>query len=242
MGQEEDRGSGKGIVDRWLSRVVLLVILLIALGACYLLVDTILRLRNPATDLGRAVGTQVQQALNPTPTIIASPATIIRQVQALGRLETVSYTIEKVITAESGQGAFAFLLGDRLLLVAHGQVIAGVDMSLMQQSNVQVEGETVHLTLPAAEIFVATLDNEKTYVYSRETGPFGLQKNLESQARQAAQEAILQAAIEDGILQLAQTNAEVFITKLLYTLGFKEVLLMQGTPAPGQNLGTDSAP
>lgn len=242
MGQEEDRGGGKSIADRWLSRVVLLVILLIALGACYLLVDTILRLRNPATDLGRAVGTQVQQALNPTPTIIASPATIIRQVQALGRLETVSYTVEKVITAESGQGAFAFLLGDRLLLVAHGQVIAGVDMSLMQQNDVRVEGGTVHLTLPTAEIFVATLDNEKTYVYSRETGPFGLQKNLESQARQAAQDAILQAALEDGILQLAQTNAEVFITKLLYTLGFKEVLLVQGTPAPSQNLGTDGAP
>jgi len=87
--------------------------------------------------------------------------------------------------------------------------------------------------VPAAEVFVATLDNEKSYVYDRETGLLTHgDVNLETLARQAAETEIEKAAREDGIIKLAQDNAAAFLERLLKSLGFKEVVILQGTPLP----------
>jgi hypothetical protein len=222
---------------RALITLILVAILLVIVVVGYLIVDTILTLRQPIEVVPAGVATQVQQVLHPTPTLIADPVTIVRQVQALSRLETASFTIEKVITAESGEGPLGFLFSDRLLLVAQGQVIAGVDLARMAERDVRVVGTSVFVTLPAAEIFVATLNNENTYVYDRQTGLFGQQIDLETLARQEAERAILQAALEDGILGMAQGNAEQYIGSLLRALGFEEVVFVTATPAPDQNRG-----
>ena len=186
------------------------------------------------TEVGAGVATRVQQIIHPTPTIYPDPTTIVLQVRSLARLETAQYTVEKVITAETGQGALATLFGDRLIFVAHGEVIAGVDMSRMAQSDVTVSPEgRVTVIVPAAEVFVATLDNEKSYVYDRETGLLTHgDMNLETLARQAAETEIEKAAREDGIIKLAQDNAAAFLERLLKSLGFKEVVILQGTPLP----------
>ncbi len=156
----------------------------------------------------------------------------MQQVRSLSRLETAQYTIEKVITAETGQGALGALFGDRLIFVAHGQVIAGVDLSKLRGSDVVVSpaGE-VTIIMPAAEIFVTSLDNNKSYVYDRQTGLLTKgDQNLETQARQVAQQQIEQGALEDGILRLAQDNAASYLERLLRSLGFKSVVFVQATP------------
>jgi hypothetical protein len=166
----------------------------------------------------------IEQILNPTPTILPDPVTIIREVRGLSRLETATYTVEKIITAESQQGPFAFLFGDRLILVAHGQVIAGVDLAKLEESDITVgEGGRVDVVLPQAEVFVTALDSEQSYVFHRDTGVIGMKVDLETEARQAAEEEILNAALEDGILEMAQGNAKSYIRHLILTLGFKEV-------------------
>lgn len=188
----------------------------------------------PATITG-GLATQVQQLMHPTPTIYPDPVTVIREVRTLSRLETAQYTIEKVITAETGQGALAALFGDRLIFVAHGQVIAGVDLSKLHGSDVVVSpGGQVTIFVPAAEIFVASLDDNKSYVYDRQTGLLTKgDPNLETQARQVAQQQIQQAALEDGILKLAQDNAASYLDRLLRSLGFTDVVFVQATPVPG---------
>jgi len=151
-------------------------------------------------------------------------------------LETASYTVEKVITAESGQGAFSFLFGDRLILVAHGQVIAGVDLAKIGEDDIVVaEDGSVTVTMPPAEILVVTLNNQKSYIFDRDTGLVGMNPALETSARLAAEEEILNAALEDGILEMAQQNAEVYVLKLLLALGFREVNFTEvsaPTPTP----------
>lgn len=179
----------------------------------------------PVQGLTQKMGTQIAQLANPTPTIIPDPITIIHSVRSLARLETIQYSVEKVITAESGQGPFGFLFGDRLLLVAHGIVIAGVDMEKLRPADLQLENGILTIHLPETEIFVATLDNEKTYVYDRETGLLSKGNvHLESDARRAAEEAIRQAAIADGILDLAKSNAEAYLIRLFLPLGYRDVI------------------
>lgn len=181
----------------------------------------------PISQANSAMQTQVADLLHPTPTIIPDPVTIIHEVRSLARLETIQYSVEKVITAEIGQGTFDFLFGDRILFVAHGIVIAGIDMEKLGPENMQLENGALYVTLPPAEVFIATLDNEKSYVYDRDQGALTHgDENLETLARQAAEQEIYKAAMEDGILDLAQQNAEHFLEKFFEALGYENVIFL----------------
>ena len=211
------------------STVFSLIIILIVLGAAYYVVQNIQQSATgaingvvaPFQQSNAALQTQVADLLHPTPTIIPDPVTIIKDIHALARLETIQYTVEKVITAEIGQGNFGFLFGDKLLFVAHGFVIAGIDMEKLQPGDMQMVNGVLNVRLPPAEIFITTLDNEKSHVYDRQTGLLTQgDQNLESTARQAAENEIKKAAVDDGILKLAQQNAETFLSKFFGALGF----------------------
>jgi hypothetical protein len=61
-------------------------------------------------------------------------------------------------------------------------------------------------------------------VYSRQTGLLvSVDPNLETQVRQEAERQLQQAALLDGILKTANTNARSTLTSLLQGLGFERV-------------------
>jgi len=89
------------------------------------------------------------------------------------------------ITAETRQGVFEWLVGDRLIFVAHGEVIAGIDLNKLDPGDLVIRDAVLYVTLPEAEIFITALDNEQSYVYDRDTGLFTHgEVNLETEARQ----------------------------------------------------------
>ena len=179
----------------------------------------------PFQQANSALQTQVSQLLHPTPTVIPDPVTYITEVRALSRLETIQYSVEKVITAEIGQGTFGFLFGDRVLFVAHGTVIAGIDMAKIVPEDFELKNGVLYVKLPPSEIFIASLDNEKSYVYDRQTGALSKgDQNLETTARQVAENEIRKAAEQDGILELAQQNAETYLSKFFAALGYKNTI------------------
>ena len=179
------------------------------------------------SEQNHAMQTQVANLLHPTPTIIPDPITYINEIRALARLETIQYSVEKVITGEMGGGTFGSLFGDKILFVGHGTVIAGIDMEKIQPENMRYENGVLTIQLPPAEIFIASLDNEKSYVYDRQTGLLTKpDQNLETLVRQKAEEEILKAALEDGILEQAQTNAEAYLFKFFSALGFPNTIFV----------------
>lgn len=220
----EEKNSGFNLIG------ILLVILLISIiGSTIFLVITVTRTidsaLSPVQSVNNMLSTQVSQLLNPTPTVIPDPVTIIREVQSLARLETIQYSVEKIITAEVNQGVLGPLFGDRLLFVAHGFVIAGVDLAEISVDDIRLEGDTLFVSLPDTEVFVATLNNERSYIYDRNTGIFRKSDpDLETAARRVAEQEIYNGAIEDGILEQAQRNAEIFMERLFNTLGYMRVV------------------
>src|ERR1700757_4192300 len=81
--------------------------------------------------------------------INVSQPTVVRQIQQLQRLETVTYTMDKIISGERDNPYLPkFLAGDRLLLVVHGEVIGGIDLAKIQPSDVSVSGRTISLRVP----------------------------------------------------------------------------------------------
>jgi hypothetical protein len=206
----------------------------VVLVAAYFIVQTVRESAQAATapfqqvnQANQALQTQVSNLLNPTPTIIPDPVTYINEVRALARLETIQYSIEKVITGETGGGTFQALFGDKILFVGHGTVIAGIDMEKLQPEHMRFENGVLTVRLPPAEIFIAALDNEKSYVYDRETGILAKPDvNLETLVRQRAEEEIRGAAIEDGILEQAQANAEAYLFKFFAALGYPTTIFI----------------
>jgi hypothetical protein len=214
--------------QNWLSLLVLVAVIAAAFYIIQTVRDSTAAAMAPfqqAQQANQALQTQVSDLLHPTPTIIPDPVTYINEVRALARLETIQYSVEKVITAEQNQGTFSFLFGDRLLFVAHGVVIAGIDMEKISPPDMRFENDVLYVTLPPAEVFIATLDNQKSYVYDRDTGLLsqGVQ-DLETLARQAAEDEIRKAALEDGILTQAQTNAENYLYRFFQALGYHNVI------------------
>jgi hypothetical protein len=157
----------------------------------------------------------------------ASPETVIKEMQQLQRLETASFTIEKVIEAGTQGNPFQEILyGDRILLIAHGQVVAGVDLSKLDPQAVSITGPQLTITLPATEIFSTSLDNSQSRIYDRRLGLLSKgDKDLESQTRQHAEELIQQAACDGMILTQAATNASQQLEALFKGFGFTEVVI-----------------
>ena len=108
--------------------------------------------------------------------------------------------------------------------MVHGEVVAGIDFSHLKPGDVRVEDKNVHLRLPAPQVFSTRLDSARTRVYSRQTGLLvPTDPNLETQVRQEAERQLQEAALADGILRNAQSNAGATITSLLQGLGFERI-------------------
>ena len=213
----------------FLRTLLLILVIVLAAGLIWFGINSVNNSINTAMDplqkANDALSTQMSDLLHPTPTIIPDPVTIINEVRAVARLETIQFTVEKVITAESNQGVLAPLFGDRLLFVGHGVVIAGIDMQKIDPEDMRLEDGVLYVHLPEPEILVATLDNDKSYVYNRQTGVLTKgQQDLETQARQVAEQEIRRAALEDGILDLARQNAETYLEKFFNALGYQQVV------------------
>lgn len=151
---------------------------------------------------------------------------VVEGVQDLNRLATVRWRESVIVTRESGGTELErFLAGEKVLLVATGDVEAGVDLASLGRDDVKVSGETVTIRLPEPEILSVSLDEQKTGVYDRDFGPLNLRPDddLVEQARAAAVDRIEQAARDEDILDQAEQNAEDSIRTFVSTLGFEEV-------------------
>ncbi len=154
-----------------------------------------------------------------------SQPTVIQHIQQLQRLETVVYSMEKIVTGSQESRFLPRLLsGDRLLLIVHGEVTAGVDLGAIDPASVRVDGKSVQLNLPEPMIFSTRVDNARTRVYARETGLFSSpDPELESETRREAERQLTRAALDGGILRNAAINARTTLTSLLHGLGFETV-------------------
>lgn len=213
----EEKNSGHG---RWRSRILYFVA--VAAGVLIGFLAMTVFARTASTGFwGRVAGLITGHPLQ----IDGSSPTVVEKIRQFSRLETVEYSLDKIVEGEH-QSAYLpnFLAGEKMLLVAHGEVIAGIDLSQIRANDVVVNGDAVHVQLPAAQILATRIDNAHTRVYSRTTGLLvSSDPNLESEVRLTAEKQITKAALDDGILDKARQNARTSVTALLYGLGFRTV-------------------
>jgi Protein of unknown function (DUF4230) len=197
--------------SRFLTLAVVVLLLLVALGA-WLMWRTLHRVEQAAT-----FTRQEEQA---------DLGSVVTRVRSLARLETAAMHVVNVSTIKQGYNLLPDkLAGDEITLFAAGDVIAGIDLSTIQQRDVWREPDgTLVMRLPASQLLVSRLDNRETRVLNRRTGIFrSADQGLEGRARQYAEQQIRNEAVRKNILDMAQEGAEAKLAPLLHTLGFTRV-------------------
>ncbi len=170
----------------------------------------------------------MRKAARPT---VTSTASVVLRIQSLAELVTVKYVIEKVVPLEAPKpGTLENLPGigglrdDKIILLAHGVVKAGVNLGSLTNSDVEITGEKITLTVPSARVTDAYLDERNTQVLDRQTGLLrSFDKNLERTARQYALAEIQRAARQNGIEREANERTKEQLTAFLRALGYKKV-------------------
>ena len=147
-------------------------------------------------------------------------SSIIQQIQTLSELVTVKYVIEKIVILEDTK----WYGENRVLLLAHGVVKAGIDLREMKPGDLMIEGRKVTIKLPPEKITDAYLDDKKTQVIERTTGIIRqFDKDLEQTARKSAIADIRSAARQNGITNDAHERAISELRSLFVRMGFQEV-------------------
>ena len=155
--------------------------------------------------------------------------TVVEQVQTLSELVTVKYVVEKVIVLEDAK----WYGENRVLLLAHGIVKAGIDLKRIKPDDVQISGKKITIQLPPPELTDAYLDERQTRVIDNTTGLLRtFDKNLESVARENAVMDIRRAAVENGILSDASQRAQLELAVFLNKAGFEQVEFSGGKKLP----------
>ncbi len=160
--------------------------------------------------------------LRPGPRVLSTPV-ILQQVQGMSQLVTVKYVMEKIVVYEDPS-----LLGNnRLELLVHANVSAGINLSDIKPGDVTVSGKQISLKLPPARapILHTEIDETRTRVLDRTTGFFRTyDQNMEQTARKIAVADINKAAQDAGILKDAQDRAETQLSNLFVNvMGFERV-------------------
>lgn len=151
---------------------------------------------------------------------------VVKEVQQLKELVTVTYTVQKVVGLKEPKQPFG---EESILLIVQAKLLGGVDLATFKESDMQWAGpHEVKIRLPEAQILHAYLDEKKTQVWDRQITwwtpwvPFDPQ--LEQKARVQALSSVQETAKEMGILRDARRNAEELIGRLVKPLGVQKVV------------------
>lgn len=165
-------------------------------------------------------------ALEPEPYQEIGP-TVVRSIRDLSNLTTVEMVEYTIVEKGTDEGFLAWARGDSLELFAVARIGAGVNLGDVSVRSFDLsEDGVVELVVPAAEVQYVAVDNEATQILDRDTGLFTSgDPRLESDARRIADESLRQAALDEGILEMAEENAREVITNFLLNLGYRDVIL-----------------
>lgn len=142
----------------------------------------------------------------------------------MSELATVEYTVTKIVRASDDKTWYK--IGDRKILMSCAAAIkAGIDLAGIKEENVKINGKNIDLILPRAHLISLNMKPQDIRVEYQETGI--LRDPFTSEERDALMrqgEAQIRRSTEGiGVLQTAETNASLFISNYLKSLGYERI-------------------
>jgi hypothetical protein len=175
--------------------------------------------------------------LNPfgTETKDRSQPVLLKSLERLSEYRAASANLQVVVDVEEDAKLLpGFIKGSKTLLVASGNVDAGVDFGGLNAEHVRVNDDrtAATITLPGATLSEARIDLERTRVFDTDRGLLDRVGEAlgdggadeERRLLRLAQRKLAEAAREDpAILQSAERNTRSMLEGMLRGLGFERV-------------------
>ncbi len=170
------------------------------------------------------------------PVVIDETPVIIKEINTLSQLITVTYTDEIVMNEvkpgkgissimSTGVGMMLVPSTDRLVLIGRGKVLAGVDLKKLNEKDVNAAGDSIHVTLPAAQI-INTIINPSGFETFDEKGDWN--EEAVTALKIKIKNELTKRAVQQNILKQAQERSLNIIETFLKSTGFKKVNITIG--------------
>lgn len=207
-----------GSIGRWLA-----TFMLVGLGVVLVMLALVGRLVSGFDPFNRQTIDRTQ------PAVLLTLQDLAEYRAATGEFQVI------VDTEDTVRNLPRQIAGERTLFVAMGTVDAAVDFSGLDEDAVTIDEprERATISLPAAELTAATVDPDRSYVFSRErglldrlAGLFSDNPTSEQELYQLAEQRLESAAADSGLVDLANRNTEAMLRSLLTSLGFTDVTVV----------------
>lgn len=156
-----------------------------------------------------------------------SNTTILNKIESLGKLELVKYNFQEIteLTEKNNRFLGIFPSGDsKAVLISQGEAVGCIDLTQISSRDITVKGDSFIIKLPAPELCYYKLNMEKTRIYSIEKGVYYKdERKMIQKAYQVAERQIKEAALESGILEKTEENAEIILKPFIEEITEKKV-------------------
>ena len=152
--------------------------------------------------------------------------TVVQSIRDGAELTTVIVTESTLVEKGNDAGWLNWATGDRIVMQVVAEIGAGVNLGSLSPADFEVDADSgnVSVRLPAAEVLYVATDNDATQVFDRDTGLFTKgDPQLESDARQVAEEVLVGEALAQDLLARADRNARNVVENLLILAGYPTV-------------------
>lgn len=165
---------------------------------------------------------------------IDKTAIVVDQVKKIGEFTSACYYEEMVVKqakrSDSNDSGIGFLVNkvtnseitDEIVILANGKVRAGFDLTKIKDNDIKVQGDTLSIKLPKAEIFDVIINPSGYEIYVEN----GTWSHEEVTALETSATEKLEKNAKD--FEIEKKASEIGITKLkalFKTFGFNEVII-----------------
>lgn len=161
-----------------------------------------------------------------TRTIDRSQPALLKSVEDLGQFHGAAGNFEVILDIEKDKSWVpGFLSGERSLFVAGGTVNAYVDFAKIGKGDLKrsLDGSSVTIRLPEAELDKPNLDQERTYLYDQDKGLTNLIADAFSTEDQQelyvkAEEKLAKAAEQADLTDTATENTKLMLRSMFASM------------------------
>ncbi|MEP7232674.1 MAG: DUF4230 domain-containing protein [Ginsengibacter sp.] len=165
------------------------------------------------------------------PVVIEETPIIIKEINTLSQLITVTYSDEVVMDeAKPGKGVSSIMSAgigmmllpstDRLVMIGRGKVFAGIDLKALTEKDVITNGDSIHVSLPAAQI-LNTVINPSGFETFDEKGDWN--EEAVTALKIKIKNELTKRALQQNILRQAEERSRNIIETFLKSTGFNKV-------------------
>lgn len=158
------------------------------------------------------------------PLTIDNTPILIKEINNLAQLITITsfdeVVMDSIKKSKKLPGTIFPVPASKIVLIAKGQVMAGVDLKKLNNEDVMIKNDSISILFPPAQI-LNTILNPSDFETFDETGVWSSEEV--NQVKVRIREKIIQRALEQNLLFKASERCKIIMENFLRNIGFTRI-------------------